>query len=664
MAKTYIILGALISVFLAAAWIGCSDPESNPVKPLPPHVEFDTLDLTATTVGPNPSGKPWGVAQDWHINTTVTIQPGTQIVFLDSVSVYVDTQGRIMAQGTEASPIEFTSARRNPAMGDWRNFKLNNPSLEERSIFEYCIITYGALFPIDTTSDDSKYYRGVIACRNASPIVKRCVIAYNQNNAIFMTGELCQPIIRYNVFWSNDASAVRCDTTVPLPEYYGQPGVMDISYNGVGENSAISFLMGADETLFGTKCRVNANRDTVDCFFNIDRPPLFRTDVAGFALSSCSPCIDAGPADEDEDQYGTRTDFGVVAFEQGEYNLRGLVGGTLAAGATYKLSCHVKVDSGATLTIPAGTTILVDPSDPYEIEVHGRLVIEGEPGNRVLITGENPTERWGGIRFLGYDTESAPSVIRYADFVNFDQMDVYRGGVEFFGCRFDGCFEYGMMISTAGEALSDTVSLRNCRFERTGLAAIESDASPVTVRNTFISGSRGRGISLTNVGTMAAITNCIVRDCATSAVFMQNFCEPLMVNNVLADNTYYGIEAVNNCLPVVMNNIVYGNGIYGVYARQSSVPALSFNDFYGNGTDYMPGTLARPNSLTVDPQFVGAGDWHLAAGSPCINMGNPAPEYNDPDGSSNDMGAYGGPGSEYGVGASQARPTGRSLVSK
>jgi hypothetical protein len=38
-----------------------------------------------------------------------------------------------------------------------------------------------------------------------------------------------------------------------------------------------------------------------------------------------------------------------------------------------------------------------------------------------------------------------------------------------------------------------------------------------------------------------------------------------------------------------------------------------------------------------------AADWTLADGSPCIDTGNPGAEYNDTDGSANDMGAYGGP---------------------
>ena len=51
------------------------------------------------------------------------------------------------------------------------------------------------------------------------------------------------------------------------------------------------------------------------------------------------------------------------------------------------------------------------------------------------------------------------------------------------------------------------------------------------------------------------------------------------------------------------------------------------------------------SNIDADPLFnnVSSGDYSLQAGSPCIDTGNPSSEYNDTDGSRNDMGAYGGP---------------------
>ena len=52
------------------------------------------------------------------------------------------------------------------------------------------------------------------------------------------------------------------------------------------------------------------------------------------------------------------------------------------------------------------------------------------------------------------------------------------------------------------------------------------------------------------------------------------------------------------------------------------------------------------------PGFVGytaigdyQGNYHLASDSPCRNRGTVSAVTNDPDGTRNDMGAYGGPGS-------------------
>jgi len=50
-------------------------------------------------------------------------------------------------------------------------------------------------------------------------------------------------------------------------------------------------------------------------------------------------------------------------------------------------------------------------------------------------------------------------------------------------------------------------------------------------------------------------------------------------------------------------------------------------------------------NLEIDPLL--NSDYHLEPDSPCIDAGNPDPTFNDPDGSQNDMGAYGGPNGEW-----------------
>ena len=69
---------------------------------------------------------------------------------------------------------------------------------------------------------------------------------------------------------------------------------------------------------------------------------------------------------------------------------------------------------------------------------------------------------------------------------------------------------------------------------------------------------------------------------------------------------------------------------------------ISYSDFYNNtgdsitwGTDVM-----TSNPRFVDPE---ADDFTLDSVSPCINAGDPSSLYDDPDGTRNDMGAYGGP---------------------
>ncbi len=101
------------------------------------------------------------------------------------------------------------------------------------------------------------------------------------------------------------------------------------------------------------------------------------------------------------------------------------------------------------------------------------------------------------------------------------------------------------------------------------------------------------------------------------------------------------------------NSVVYGNGAR-VGLGFGASPTLEYSIVYD--TDYplciassCADLPATNGNLTSDPRFTDpdAGDWTLDSFSPCIDAGNPAAAYNDPDGSRNDIGIYGGPGGSW-----------------
>jgi len=152
---------------------------------------------------------------------------------------------------------------------------------------------------------------------------------------------------------------------------------------------------------------------------------------------------------------------------------------------------------------------------------------------------------------------------------------------------------------------------------------------------------------------LAVIQNCIIENAVVGIHLYTGYAD--ITNNTIVNNFWSGIM-VQGANPTIKNNIVVDNG-YGINVIAATAsPHISYNDVYGNSTNYwdqLGGTAYTPwpatGNISADPLFVDAqgGDYHLWASSPCVDAGDPDPQYNDPDGSRNDMGAYGGPAPPY-----------------
>lgn len=118
------------------------------------------------------------------------------------------------------------------------------------------------------------------------------------------------------------------------------------------------------------------------------------------------------------------------------------------------------------------------------------------------------------------------------------------------------------------------------------------------------------------------------------------------------NNTFYNLEGY--CAVGIFgdganfqNNIVE-KGTRTVCLASESTGEVKYNDVVDYTSDY--GFTLDATNLDTDPGFTDAagGDFTLKAGfSELIDAGNPASGYNDPDGTRNDLGAYGGPDGDW-----------------
>jgi hypothetical protein len=118
-------------------------------------------------------------------------------------------------------------------------------------------------------------------------------------------------------------------------------------------------------------------------------------------------------------------------------------------------------------------------------------------------------------------------------------------------------------------------------------------------------------------------------------------------NNVFADNNAGSGATALAYGGEWKNNIVAFNTGSGVSWDSSRATTIEYNDVYGNSKgEFLSNGSPSATNLELEPRFVDSrnGDYHLEAGfSPCIDAGDPLSGYDDPDGTRNDMGAYGGP---------------------
>jgi parallel beta-helix repeat protein len=203
----------------------------------------------------------------------------------------------------------------------------------------------------------------------------------------------------------------------------------------------------------------------------------------------------------------------------------------------------------------------------------------------------------------------------------------------------------GTKMDVGISAAHSPMTIANCRIvgNNTG---IRTYFSPSNIVNNIIADNKVYGLYI--LYSDSSIKNNVISDNASYGIY-NSYSNPEIINNTILKN-FDGIYSEVSRV-VVRNNIVVNNNSAGIHwvefpdaQNEKVAPVLSYNLVWGNKNDYVnvsqaKGDISR-NPLLAD---ISRRDLHLKKGSPAVNAGSDDRNDNDPDGTRNDMGAYGGP---------------------
>ncbi len=174
----------------------------------------------------------------------------------------------------------------------------------------------------------------------------------------------------------------------------------------------------------------------------------------------------------------------------------------------------------------------------------------------------------------------------------------------------------------------------------------------IIIKDTYFSGSYAGNypyISNTSIANGISIFNCIFNQGATNArkIFTNASSNITVVNSILRSGTerVFATSNSSNGIPTMRNNYIDAAGYSAAGEASVSFPSSSLIMYnIGSGNLFNAG-YNNLNALPVSSvyNYATTGTWTPIDSSTAINAGDPVADFNDLDGSRNDIGVFGGP---------------------
>ena len=299
---------------------------------------------------------------------TLTLEPGVTIKLNPNIYFYI--YGTLIADGTSADHITFTSAQASPAAGDWRYVYFQTP--DPGCILDYCDFSYGG----DANQGMVHLYQS-----GSNVSITNSTVTYSESYGIYcyyqsypsITNTSILNCLTHGMYCSNTSSPTLSSCTIQNNGSYG------IYCDGTTDLVAISDSTIANNGSYAIRLPANSLEAITGA-----------TTISGNNPNAI--VVTGGNIDGLGDDTATWLNY--VDY--------------------YLFTGNPTLLDGKTLTLSPGMTFRINPN--LQFYVYGTLVANGNASNRITFTSAQTTPAPGDWRYLYFQSPDSGTSLSYCDF--------------------------------------------------------------------------------------------------------------------------------------------------------------------------------------------------------------------------------------------------------